>query len=208
MNNDTNILQRQLEYRKRFMEKINEIHSAANLNAILLQLKDSIAGLFDAERITIYVADTRQNILISKVKSGEEVRQIAVPIDSNSISGFSALSGTIVNVKNAYDSHELKMINSNLKFDDRWDKKSGFHTTQVLCVPMKFDKMLIGAIGFHIPILISLAFVALVLVGSVVFSLVYPVEPETALKDQLPAGYDSPPLGDAEDEEEARIKHA
>ena len=32
-------------------------------------------------------------------------------------------------------------------------------------------KMLIGAIGFHIPILFSLAFVAAVLLGSVIFSL-------------------------------------
>jgi type II secretory ATPase GspE/PulE/Tfp pilus assembly ATPase PilB-like protein len=146
MSNEAEFLKDQLEYRKKFMEKINEIHSATSLNVILLQLKDSIADLFKAERITIYVADMNKNALISRVKSGEEVQQIVVPITNSSISGYCASSGLVVNIKDAYDSHELTMINSNLKFDVSWDKKTGFHTSQVLCVPMKFSNTLIGVI--------------------------------------------------------------
>jgi len=56
---DTNLLKQQLEYRKRLMDKINEIHSADNLNTILLHIKDSIAALFTAQRITIYLADAK-----------------------------------------------------------------------------------------------------------------------------------------------------
>lgn len=144
MNMATGVLKEQLEYRKRFMEKINEIHSAANLNSILIQLKDSIAELFKAERMTIYVADRQRNVLISRVKSGEEVKQIVVPISPESISGYCATSQQLINITNAYDSHELKMINTGLRFDDTWDKKTGFRTVQVLCVPMIFDGKLIG----------------------------------------------------------------
>jgi type II secretory ATPase GspE/PulE/Tfp pilus assembly ATPase PilB-like protein/GAF domain-containing protein len=143
---ETDLLKSQLEYRKKFMERINEIHSASNLNTILIQLKDSIADLFKAERITIYVADPKNNVLISRVKSGEEVQQIVVPIAPNSIAGYCASSGSIVNIKNAYDNHELKMISTGLVFDSAWDKKTGFRTTQVLCVPMKFNTALIGVI--------------------------------------------------------------
>ncbi len=146
MNYEMDFLKSQLEYRKKFMEKINEIHSATSLNTILIQLKDTIADLFKAERITIYVADTKKNCLISRVKSGEEVQQIVVPIEPKSLSGYCATSATIVNIKNAYDSHELRMINTSLKFDDSWDKKTGFKTTQVLCVPMNFKNTLIGVI--------------------------------------------------------------
>lgn len=146
MSTEMDALKRQLEYRKLFMEKINEIHSAANLNDILIQLKDSIAELFHAERITIYVADVKRNLLISRVKTGAEIQQITVPIDNNSIAGHCAVSGKIINIANAYDAHELKMINPNLRFDERWDKKTGFHTTQVLCVPMKFNQVMIGII--------------------------------------------------------------
>jgi len=141
---ETDLLKEQLEHRKRFMEKINEIHSSGNLNTILIQLKDSIADLFKAERLTIYVIDQKQKILMSKVKSGDEIQQISVPIGSNSLAGYCALSGLVLNIRNAYDSHELKMISSDLSFDINWDKKTGFHTRQVLCVPMKFNTSLIG----------------------------------------------------------------
>ncbi len=146
MTQDMDILKQQLEYRKRLMDKINEIHSADNLNTILIHIKDSIAGLFNADRITIYLADAKRNLLISKVKSGSEVQQIVVPISDASLSGYCAVSGTVLNIKNAYDAHELKMLGSNLHFDSSWDQKTGFVTRQVLCVPMKFQKVLIGVI--------------------------------------------------------------
>jgi len=146
MSNDMDHLRQQLEYRKRFTERINDIHSATSLNDILIQLKDSIAELFDAERITIYVADTKRNALISRVKSGSEVTQIVVPINSSSLAGYCALADRVINVRDAYDQHELAMINSDLHFDVNWDRKTGFRTHQVLCVPMKFNNVLIGVI--------------------------------------------------------------
>ena len=142
----TDELRQQLEYRKRLMDKINEIHSADNLTTILIHIKDSIAAMFSAERLTIYLADAKRNLLISKVKSGSELKQIVVPISDASLAGYCAITGAIINIKNAYDQHELKMIGSNLTFDDSWDKKTGFITRQVLCVPMKFQNTLIGVI--------------------------------------------------------------
>jgi type II secretory ATPase GspE/PulE/Tfp pilus assembly ATPase PilB-like protein len=139
-------LNQQLEYRKRLMDKINELHSADNLNTILIHIKDTIATLFSAERLTIYVADAKRNLLISKVKSGSELQQIVVPISDTSLAGFCAISGSVLHIRNAYDTRELYTVGSNLKFDDSWDKKTGFVTKQVLCVPMKFQKSLIGII--------------------------------------------------------------
>jgi tellurite resistance protein TerC len=55
-------------------------------------------------------------------------------------------------------------------------------------------KMLVGAIGFHIPIKISLAFVALVLVGSVVASLVVSPEGEKTITVDLPPDFDNTDL--------------
>ncbi len=146
MSQEMERIKKQLEYRKRFMERINDIHSASNLNDILIQLKDSIAGLFEADRITIYVADLKRNTLISRVKSGAEVTQIVVPITAGSLAGYSALTGQVVNIKDAYNQHELTMISSELKFDVSWDQKTGYRTRQVLCVPMKFNNSLIGII--------------------------------------------------------------
>lgn len=146
MSTETSNLKAQLEYRKKFMERINDIHSASNLNDILIQLKDSIAGLFFADRMTIYVADTKRNVLISRVKSGTEVTQIIVPITTASLSGYCAVSGKVINIRDAYNQKELSAISPELKFDVSWDQKTGYRTKQVLCVPMKFNNSLIGVI--------------------------------------------------------------
>jgi type II secretory ATPase GspE/PulE/Tfp pilus assembly ATPase PilB-like protein len=90
------------------------------------------------------VADSKRNQLVSKVKSGAEVQQIVIPISDASLAGYCAITGSVLHVRNAYDDHELYTIGSNIKFDDSWDKKTGFVTKQVLCVPMKFQKTLIG----------------------------------------------------------------
>ena len=50
-------------------------------------------------------------------------------------------------------------------------------------------KMLLGAIHFEIPIMISLGVVVLVLTGSVVLSLVIPGKPDTTMKVDLPPDY-------------------
>ena len=53
-------------------------------------------------------------------------------------------------------------------------------------------KMLVGAVGFHIPIKFSLVFVAVVLVGSVVASLVVAPEGERTITVDLPPDFDLP----------------
>jgi TerC family integral membrane protein len=53
-------------------------------------------------------------------------------------------------------------------------------------------KMLLGVVGFHIPIKISLVFVAVVLVGSVVASLVIAHEGERTITVDLPPDFDLP----------------
>jgi tellurite resistance protein TerC len=52
-------------------------------------------------------------------------------------------------------------------------------------------KMLITAVGFHIPIKFSLVFVALVLVGSIVASWLFPSDEEPKIHVDLPPGFDS-----------------
>ena len=53
--------------------------------------------------------------------------------------------------------------------------------------------MLLGAVHLNIPILFSLGFVALVLLGSVALSLLIPSKPDTTMKVDLPPDYNLPP---------------
>jgi type II secretory ATPase GspE/PulE/Tfp pilus assembly ATPase PilB-like protein len=139
-------LEEQLLFQKRLNVITNKIHSAKDTNDILINLQPEILSLFDADRITIYIVDGTNKQIVSKVKSGDEVSEIRVPIASQSISGYCALSGKVVNIYNAYDNNELKRINPELRFDRTWDDKTGYRTKQVLAAPILYNKYLLGVI--------------------------------------------------------------
>src|SRR5258708_4272783 len=96
--------------------------------------------LVEAERVTIFALDTKNQELFSLFKAGQEVKEIRVPKTFGSIAGFAALSRRTANVKNAYDPAELARLHPNLKFDSRWYRASGFHTTQILEEALKTPK--------------------------------------------------------------------
>ncbi|MCX5884090.1 MAG: GspE/PulE family protein [Deltaproteobacteria bacterium] len=146
--NDTRLqnLQAEVGYRRKLQEIGNRIHSALNLDEILVHLKDEIIKLFDAERITIYVIDKPNQELVSRYKSGHEIAEIRIPVSPNSIAGFSAFTQKLIRVKNVYDDHELAGIDPCLRFDRTWDQKSGYVTRQVLACPIAHHKELLGVI--------------------------------------------------------------
>lgn len=139
-------LKLEIDYRKNLQNICNKIHAAINLDEILVDLKDEITGLFEAERLTVYVVDGKKRELVSRFKSGCEIEEIRIPMSNTSISGCSAFKKKLINIKNVYDKDELASIDPDLKFDNSWDQKAGFITRQVLVVPIIFKKYLLGAI--------------------------------------------------------------
>jgi len=146
MNFNSRKLKSEIEYRKNLQDICNKIHAAAKLDEILVDLKDEITGLFEAERLTVYVVDGRKRELVSRFKSGDEIGEIRIPMSNNSISGCSAFKKKLINIKDVYDDRELASIDYDLKFDKSWDQKAGFTTKQVLVVPVIFKNYLLGAI--------------------------------------------------------------
>jgi type II secretory ATPase GspE/PulE/Tfp pilus assembly ATPase PilB-like protein len=138
--------QRELSYRKRLIEIANLINSAPGIQEILVDLKDKILDLVEAERVTIFALDTKNQELYSLFKAGNEVKEIRVPKTFGSIAGFTALSRRTANIKSAYDASELARLHPNLRFDSRWDKASGFKTQEVLATPILFEKYLLGVL--------------------------------------------------------------
>jgi len=145
---DVETLQKELEFSKTLNYITNKINSAKNIDEILIDLRESILSLFDADRLTIYIVDGALKELVSRFKTGEEISEIRVPINNKSIAGYCGTSGRILNVVNAYDAKELKSINQELTFDERWDEKTGYKTSQILVAPIKFSKYLLGVIQF------------------------------------------------------------
>jgi len=101
-------LKSEVQYRTQLIEIGNKINAAANLDEILIDLKDEITTLFEADRITVYVVDGKKGELVSRFKSGLEISEIRIPIAISSISGYAAFKQKIVNIHNVYDDAELK----------------------------------------------------------------------------------------------------
>ena len=131
---------------ERLLSIANEIHSAKNVDEILLELKFSIPEVFDSSLITIYAVDTIRNEIYSKMKSGDTINEIRVQISPKSIAGFVAGHQILVNIQNVYDDRELIAFHPHLKFDRSWDRQSGFRTKSMLVVPLSHQSKLMGVL--------------------------------------------------------------
>ncbi len=109
-------------------------------------MKDDITSLFEVERITVYVVDAKKHQLVSRFKSGRDIEEIRIPISTHSIAGWCALKNKIINIKDAYNPKELAAIDPDLRFDERWDIKTGFKTRQILARSIDFRNHLLGVI--------------------------------------------------------------
>lgn len=148
MENDQNVehLKSEVEYRTRLQEIGNKIYAAANLDEILINLKDEITAFFEAERITVFVVDGKKRELVSRFKSGNEIGEIRLPVSTKSIAGYVAFHQKMINIKDVYNEQELAAIDPDLEFDKSWDRKTGFLTRQVLAYPIIFKKYILGVL--------------------------------------------------------------
>ncbi len=145
-NGDSQSIQSEIAYRTNFQQINKKIFAASNLDEILIDLKEEIASLFVAKRMTIYYVDGIKRELVSRFKSGNEINEIRVALAPKSIAGYAAYKQKLLNIKDVYDQEELATIDPNLTFDKTFDEQSGFRTKQVLVVPIIFKKLLLGAI--------------------------------------------------------------
>ncbi len=144
--NGIETLKFEIEYRTRLQDIGNKINSARDLDEILIDLREDIISLFACERLTVYVIDGVKRELVSRFKSGDEIAEIRIPVGKSSLAGYAALTQRLINIQNVYDDRELNAIDEDLRFDRRWDQKTGFRTKQILAYPIIFQKYLMGAI--------------------------------------------------------------
>ena len=137
-------LQERLANEQRLVHLIDRIHSSKTLDSIFIEVQGEILTFFDADRMTLYAVDNDKKEIYSKFLAIDSVREIRVPISPKSVSGFVALSKQTVNIADAYDAGELKKISPELSFDSSWDKKTGFRTSQILCMPILHEGKVLG----------------------------------------------------------------
>ena len=135
-----------LEHGLQLQDICTRIDKARNLTETLGTMIPEMAACINAQRLSIFSYNGRQRELVTLVKSGQDLNEIRLPVTPNSIVGYAVSHKQTVRVRDAYDHLELAGIDPGLKFDGRWDARSGFATRQILVVPIAFKTFTLGAI--------------------------------------------------------------
>lgn len=116
----------------------NRIHATQNIDEIIFELSSEICALFAAERMTIYVVDDNRSTISSRIKTGlQTIRTIRLPIAENSVAGYVALTGRLLNIADVYDDAALKAISPRMEFRREVDERSGYRSHQMLVAPIR-----------------------------------------------------------------------
>jgi type II secretory ATPase GspE/PulE/Tfp pilus assembly ATPase PilB-like protein len=139
-------LQERLANEQQLVHLIDRIHSAKTLDSIFIEIQGEMLTFFDADRMTLYAVDHDKKEIYSKFLALDAVKEIRVPISAKSVAGFVALSRQTVNIADAYDASELRRLSPELHFDSSFDKRTGFRTTQILCMPVLHEGKVLGVV--------------------------------------------------------------
>lgn len=104
------------------------VGSTLDLSDLLDSLLERVSALLDCERATLYVLDDDNGKLWARVR-GEQGQPIEISLAvGEGLAGACAAAGTLINIEDAY---------RDTRFSPAWDKRSGFVTRSILCVPLK-----------------------------------------------------------------------
>ncbi|MBM4161628.1 MAG: GAF domain-containing protein [Ignavibacteria bacterium] len=111
----------------KLIEATKIVNSTLDIDRLLGLILDSAVKSTDADRGTVYLVDTIKKELWSKVLQGENVVEIRLPIGKG-IAGYVAETGETINIPDAYNDP---------RFNPDVDKRTGYRTRNILCMPMK-----------------------------------------------------------------------
>ena len=109
-----------------FLNVVSEITSELELTRLLERVITETTRMLDAERSTLFINDEKANELFSFVGEGLDSVEIRLPNHAG-IAGAVFTTGEVVNIPYAY---------ADLRFNPSFDKKTGFFTRSILCVPV------------------------------------------------------------------------
>ncbi len=110
----------------RFLDVVASLTSEIDLKVLLQNVMKEATAMLNAERSTLFLNNEKTNELWSEVGEGLENTRICFPNNAG-IAGAVFVSNQSVNIPHAY---------ADLRFNPAFDKKTGFFTRSILCVPV------------------------------------------------------------------------
>ena len=115
------------------------VNSAIEIDKLLGLILEAATRSINADRGTLYLIDQESNELWSKVAQGSNMVEIRLPMGKG-LAGYVGKTGETVNIVDAY---------KDPRFNPEIDKKSGYKTHNVLCMPMRNkDGVIVGVFQF------------------------------------------------------------
>jgi type II secretory ATPase GspE/PulE/Tfp pilus assembly ATPase PilB-like protein len=115
-----------------------------NLMAAYEKIEPLILEAFDASRMSLFQKRAQQQDLVARYKTGQETKEIKVPISPASIAGYVAMSQQPLMINDPYDDQQLVNIHPRLRFDKKFDRASQFKTDSILCIPVMNAGVMMG----------------------------------------------------------------
>ena len=125
----TQFVERMKQFRQKEMEFFNvvsDVTAEIDLGALLQKVMSEATRMLNAERATLFLNDEKTNELFSKVGLGLAAAEIRLP-NHLGIAGAVFTSRQTLNIPYAY---------ADLRFNPAFDKRTGFFTRSILCVPV------------------------------------------------------------------------
>jgi adenylate cyclase len=109
-----------------FLDVVSDVTSEIDIRVLLRKVMGEATRMLKAERSTLFLNDEKTGELWSEVGQGLQSMQIRLPNHAG-IAGAAFTSGRTINIPYAY---------ADLRFNPAFDKKTGFFTRSILCVPI------------------------------------------------------------------------
>ena len=109
-----------------FLDVVSDVTSELELGTLLAKVMSEATRMLDADRSTLFLNDEKTDELFSRVAMGDSIGEIRLP-NHMGIAGTVFTSGKTVNIPYAY---------ADLRFNPAFDKKTGYFTRSILCVPI------------------------------------------------------------------------
>ncbi|MBI3113006.1 MAG: GAF domain-containing protein [Rhodospirillales bacterium] len=109
-----------------FLDVVSDVTSELELGTLLAKVMSEATRMLNADRSTLFLNDPKTNELFSRVAMGDSIGEIRLP-NHMGIAGAVFKSGKTVNIPYAY---------ADLRFNPAFDKKTGYFTRSILCVPI------------------------------------------------------------------------
>lgn len=109
-----------------FLDIVADVTSELELGTLLQRVMGEATRMLGAERSTLFLNDAKTKELFSRVAQGGAIGEIRLP-NHLGIAGTVFSTGQTVNIPHAY---------ADLRFNPSFDKKTGYFTRSILCVPV------------------------------------------------------------------------